>query len=629
MSMSFSMSMTITSSMSIKGVERRHQPKQGRPTLPAQNYRHHNVYQQKGVPTQRPSFWWETSSVPYPTSMYFPTAPSEGIPSRSNADYTPQPANIGNDMPPVTSDAGELFSTWPSTTTPTLAVPSDPREASTNPSPDSSSTGQAPDISLSGSPVFGLSTFSGFPTLKSPSVSVRPVSPSFQLSTPPAILVSTSPISGVSDQSSSPTLALQPSAQGRASPITDQPSIASNNDDQEAASGGPFTFYPTTGPTSSAHMLPADAVPSFSFPTSSNFLQQCQTISGVYGSLDGTRIGVSFGYELETVPVGEEELLFEVLPALEVAFSDYLLPFIDPGRCASSSSRHLFLYSQANEPSDMSQVIGISSRPDDLKVNSCSKLSWPEDDCSIFRGELSLYVVDIAANSAVVAATRENLIVGFENGAFIDADERIVRVSYVDLSQDEPTNPIESQEEPPGTGKTGGSSNTILIAVVTIIAAIALLLLGAAVAYRRRAASSDTQRQFEVMVDDADHMIDTGSDMGIPNQIALDSIKEEKPAIDDSDAELGSEREEDAQPFLTEVSSLYLEQQADGELVVKTTCPTTSIFSESDDATDRISPSDSSVYMDGPDNVFFGKEHVMTPHSLASDQDSQHSQILI
>ena len=636
MSMSLSMSMTMSLSMSSKGFNRRHQSKQGRPSLPAQGDRRDHLHEREEVRTQSPSFWWETSSVPYPTSMHFPTASSIGIPSRSSAAGAPQYPSIGNKLPPVSTRNGVMSSIGPSATTPTRNVPSTLRPSTTTTTPDSSSTAQAPAISGSSAPVFGPSTYSWFPTLVSPGLSVQPIISIAQPSTPHSILKSTAPseqVSGLSDRTTSPTLfPLQPSAQGRVSPlITEQPSIASGNDDQVVASDGHYTFFPTIGPTSSDILLPTNSVPSFPAPTSSTFPQQCQTISGVYGSLDGTRVGVSFGYELETVSVGEEELLFEVLPALEVAFSDYLLPFIDPGRCAAVSSRRLFLYSNTNEQSDMLEVIGISSRPDDLRVNSCSELSVPDDKCSIFRGELSLYVIDIAANSAVVAATRENLIVGFENGAFNDADERIVRVSFVDLSQREPANPIESEEEPPGNA-TGGSSNTILIAVVTIVAAIVLLLLGAAVMYRRRSDSVDThRRQFEVMADDdADHMIDTGSDMGIPDQIALESIKEEKPALDDSDAELGSERQEDSQPFVTEVSSLYLEQQADGELVVKTTCPTASIFSESDDAADRISPSDSSVYMEGPDNASFGKERMMSPHSLAnSDQDSQHSQLLI
>ncbi|GKY91294.1 hypothetical protein MPSEU_000101800 [Mayamaea pseudoterrestris] len=599
--MSMSMDSLISMSMDLGGGNSRNHNGH-HPTQSSSGRRPHSFV--KRVQTQGPSHsWGKNDATSYPKSKDGPTAalvqesllPSSTLPGTGDDNYDP---------PPSLSRTSAIPDVGPVVLVPSVASPDVNPVHSMVWTPSKSS-----DVprSMSHSPnVFTKSTIK-------PTYTRAPI---IRSQSYPAVLFTSQPSVRPMPNQHTPVYTGYPLTHGPMSPPnTKQPGGGAGTNDAAAASPSGAVYRSSGAPQSLA-----DPLASLTYSPSSSFPQQCQTINGVYGSLDGVCVGVVFGYALETISIGDDELLYEVMPTLEVAFNDFLLPFLDPDHC-QLNTRQLSHIDERH----LLAVIGISSHPDDLRVEPCSQKMNVGNNCSVFRGELSLYMVGFAATSAVVVETKKHLIVGFNVGAFDSADARIVRVSYVDLAQGEgSTNPIESQEEPPTQAE--GKSRLALISVLTVFAVLALLVFGATIAYRHNAEESSQRRQFEAMLDDADddvnHMVDTG-EVGIPEQIALQAVMEEEHALDDSDAELGSDRMEERQPYITEVSSLYLEKQADGELVVKTTCPTTSNFSESEDPMECISPSDSSVYMEDQDNVQCVKDHLL--HSLASDQDSQMS----
>lgn len=276
---------------------------------------------------------------------------------------------------------------------------------------------------------------------------------------------------------------------------------------------------------------------------------------------------VSFGYELETTPIDDGVLTGEVLPALENAFTEFLIPILFTNRC--SESRHLRVELQVRRRLVFS---GISARPDDLPIMDlrCTKLDAQGNDCSVILGELTLFLEDRRLSDE--DDVRDSLAEGMENDSFLDADSRIVRVSYVDLDildtgVDYGQQPIQAEPR---------SVNALLVGFV--IAAAGTILLGGLVAYRRR-----RQRQFagiSITSIACDPPSDTERGTGDPSPTSSNENK----ATDDSEADPSE-------------SSVYLENETSTPASKPAAKPSGSLLDDSSPIDQAVSPSDSSIYL--------------------------------
>jgi hypothetical protein len=349
----------------------------------------------------------------------------------------------------------------------------------------------------------------------------------------------------------------------------------------------------------------------------------CQTVNGDFGVREGVRVGLPFNYELETVPLTSIEREKEVLPALETAFNDFLLPFVFASECGSPSKPRLLFSIHSRR--HMLQAVGISSQPKDLLIEglSCENVTAPENDCGIYRGELGLYMANVGADADTIIGAFKQLKLGLDEGVFDSVDRRIVRVVHLDLGDMDPSDPYQSEENPPDTDSDSG---TMMFAIVAAAAGAVLVSIGALLVYRHK--RERPEDHFEPIVDDdGNHMMDTGSTVGASDHVAIEVTTDGPPSI--VDTEMGENnsdgRDDEKHQYTTEVSSLYLEQLTDGELVVKTTCPTASASASGSGSMDRISPSDSSVYVEGSDSFPQLKDQLSSPQSMYSDSAcSQH-----
>ena len=192
----------------------------------------------------------------------------------------------------------------------------------------------------------------------------------------------------------------------------------------------PTTVAPiaTTAPAASTPAPDSTSTPDSSQQTESPVFASCETAAGIYGSMNDNGLTVPYGYELETDPATAAELRTQVIPPLEIAFNNYLLPNLFPGVCGQSTARRRRLAVQgiSTVPADAAQF-GIPCR---------TPKSDPANDCVYVRGQLTVYTDEIGPREQYVSTVRNGLRLGMENGAFDDAQEKIIKVTYVETGSD-------------------------------------------------------------------------------------------------------------------------------------------------------------------------------------------------
>ena len=248
------------------------------------------------------------------------------------------------------------------------------------------------------------------------------------------------------------------------------------------------TFFPTSirsvvtsKPSSSTPSIPTVGMPTDNSQAPIEINDICATIDGVYGSLGGKPEIISFGYELETMPLSIDG--FEALSKnLEHTFIDYILPVLFPTKCMGLARRLDVSFRR-----HLSEIVGVSARPDDVPFpdTSCSSedLQAPDNFCIVMKGQISLFVrsgeFELEREKGRV---EEALQRGMDDGIFADSDDDVVRVSYVGMeafSNDDRGDKADPIFEP-NSGKIGGG----IVAVVVLVAASSLLI-GALIAYRQ------------------------------------------------------------------------------------------------------------------------------------------------
>jgi hypothetical protein len=199
----------------------------------------------------------------------------------------------------------------------------------------------------------------------------------------------------------------------------------------------------------------------------------CRAVDGVFGTFTNEVIYVRFRYEVEMIQSSEADLENDVLPELENAFVNFLLPSMFPEVC---SERRMLQQRRL-------ATTGISARPDDTILDGvlCESLSASGNSCGAVQGELTLFS-DRGRSLTDEATVRDVLKKGMDDNEFVDSaiHPDIVRVSYV-LSGDD--NGTGSDSDDPGVKgiSTDDDDGADLLLIGLISAAAAVVIVAGAV----------------------------------------------------------------------------------------------------------------------------------------------------
>jgi hypothetical protein len=156
----------------------------------------------------------------------------------------------------------------------------------------------------------------------------------------------------------------------------------------------------------------------------------------LFGSSDGDRNILEYAYELETNPnliLGS--LSSDVLPELEVAFNDYLLPILFPETCAVSKSSSTSTNRLGQQQRNL-QLMGLSAAPNDVPEPQipCQRQVESGNTCFFIQGSLILYLKGNMDVHDLDQLVRDSLEEGMRKDVFLQAHPSIVRVTYVDTN---------------------------------------------------------------------------------------------------------------------------------------------------------------------------------------------------
>ena len=259
--------------------------------------------------------------------------------------------------------------------------------------------------------------------------------------------------------STGPTLTKSPDA---SSVITDAPvgdstatappTLSSTTDDTNSTQG---TMAPESSPTDNPG---GDGTPTSTptvvrdqdTPTPAPFVEAavntarpsgqppaCSVSGGSFGSAFGNPTPVTFGYEVETDPVLESgPFASAVLPDLEEAMTNFLLPVLFPGTCsAPSGGGDTTTTFRSGAGRRRLEVIGVASRPTDQVSTSveCRELLVDSNSCIFVNGQLTINYVQRPGETveSFVRLVLERLRFGMDSDALLDAHPSIQRVSFI------------------------------------------------------------------------------------------------------------------------------------------------------------------------------------------------------
>ena len=176
---------------------------------------------------------------------------------------------------------------------------------------------------------------------------------------------------------------------------------------------------------------PSDSSPT-SRPTENEKSKACTTSDGVYGTLGGERLVVSFLYSVELGPqVSVEDYLLDIVPGLEVRMNDFLVPFLFDVPCNSTDVR-----SRQRRATKvrrrLATVVGMSARPLDSVDDT---VDCAAEFCYGMVGQITLFLDNQDSRRHLRIGTegdhlREALQWGMDSGQF-DSDPPIVKVTYI------------------------------------------------------------------------------------------------------------------------------------------------------------------------------------------------------
>jgi hypothetical protein len=195
----------------------------------------------------------------------------------------------------------------------------------------------------------------------------------------------------------------------------------------------PVPTAPSKKPSSKDISTPT-TVPSSNIIESSYSTQTCKTVNGTFGTVSDpslTPYVATFSYELETIPGTTSQTVENlILPALDQAFGDYVVPFVlhssvleDCSAVASLQQKWEFISKMVKERSPNQTIaevqieaetlweekdqaeeqqkstsdniaVGFSAAPRDRidVIRQCSYKSKPENPCFIMSGFMTIFI---------------------------------------------------------------------------------------------------------------------------------------------------------------------------------------------------------------------------------------------
>jgi hypothetical protein len=286
-----------------------------------------------------------------------------------------------------------------------------------------------------------------------------------------------------------PTPDSEPVPDGVPSIISDRPATAPSN--PASSDDPPFPGIPSISqsPASEPSIHSEGSLPpALSKPSNHNV---CESSDGKFGSFTGESSILLYAYELETNMVTKDELLQTILPALEVAITNVLLPVFFDG----CYQRRYRLATQIDESTDHRRprrlrMVGISSLPVDAPLQDVKCKSFARNNsCTVVRGDLTLHFSDQGEAASETDLVRKVLRQVMESGTFDEAVHKsIVRVSYVDSSllvENEGRDNIPNASVTPSSQQSERLGSSLVVGLV-LAAAASILILGLVFAHRRR-----------------------------------------------------------------------------------------------------------------------------------------------
>mmetsp|Transcript_33476 Transcript_33476/g.99778 ORF Transcript_33476/g.99778 Transcript_33476/m.99778 type:complete len:711 (-) Transcript_33476:2676-4808(-) len=385
-----------------------------------------------------------------------------------NFPVSSTPSSVPTDAPSAspTSIPSTQPSTFPSATpstspssTPSIAPTVSP---STAPSAEPS---YVPSLSPSAHPSVSPSSIPSSVPTDVPSASPTSI-PSTQPSTFPSATPSTSP-------SSTPSIAptVSPSTAPSAEPShvpTSVPSVVPSvvpsavptsppSDEPSGAPSAVPSLVPSMHPTLMPSLSPSAAPsgePSLQ-PSSTPTIDCYLNSDGSFGNVSGTteRIVIDYDYEVEVNTTVQSDMI----PAVETAINDALLPVLFNDLCQSENDTRRALQQDGKQPVALrgmrrlqGQVVGMSPNPLDMIQTDEPCLNEAKiksgSSCVVVRGALSVYGSFTSEDDET--QTRVALIdtvqAGMEGGAFASTHPSIVRIFFVERSISTPL--IDTQE---------------------------------------------------------------------------------------------------------------------------------------------------------------------------------------
>jgi hypothetical protein len=225
----------------------------------------------------------------------------------------------------------------------------------------------------------------------------------------------------------------------------------------------------------------------------------CRTTdSGVFGDIDGEPLVVSFNYAVELADgTSESEFTSLLLPDLEIAMNDAILPSLFP-ECATTNTTRRRV--STNHRQLIGTIVGISTRPIDSIE---SDVVCTGSNCHGLLGTLTIFISTAQRRRSLqeeshTTTVRTALKDSMDAGAFNDVAESIISVTWVDDGLDE----VPVEKPPPVTddqtsNDQSSGKNQVIGWTVAVGAAALLVVLVAAITRRRRRNNSDDQSAIE------------------------------------------------------------------------------------------------------------------------------------
>lgn len=188
------------------------------------------------------------------------------------------------------------------------------------------------------------------------------------------------------------------------------------------------TSYPTRAISSSPSSAPSIRLPCEADP-----------ITRLYGEESDTETFVVFGYEVETAEgTTTEEIINEVLPAVELQLLNNLLPLLFPDECPVVPQPTRRRKLQGIEPPPGQEFVGASTLPPDTLLENRECAEPTPGRCDVVRGNMTLYSADIedgTANNVFQSLTglprgaNGVITTVINNGALDNAHAKLLHVS--------------------------------------------------------------------------------------------------------------------------------------------------------------------------------------------------------